>query len=66
MEKTVCTELKKDIFFHPFFAKVWYPLHDRNEPSRVYRKIVSELDVKLKTGCEGGLHIMRIIGAKKF
>lgn len=33
----------------PFFAQVWYPLHDRNEPSRVYPKTVSELDVDLDT-----------------
>lgn len=30
----------------PFFAQVWYPLHDTNEPSREYLKEVSELDVK--------------------
>lgn len=30
---------------NPFFAQVWYPLHDKHEPSREYRKIVSELDV---------------------
>ena len=30
----------------PFFAQVWYPLHDRDETPRVYKKIVSELDVE--------------------
>lgn len=30
---------------NPFLAQVWYPLHARNEPSRVYPKVVSELDV---------------------
>jgi nucleoside-diphosphate-sugar epimerase len=30
----------------PFFAQVWYPLHDRNEPSRVYKKVISELDIE--------------------
>lgn len=30
---------------NPFFAQVWYPLHSKDEPSRVYKKIVSELDV---------------------
>jgi nucleoside-diphosphate-sugar epimerase len=29
----------------PFFAQVWTPLHDADEPERVYPKIVSELDV---------------------
>jgi len=29
----------------PFFAQVWYPLHDRDEPLREYPKKVSELDV---------------------
>lgn len=30
---------------NPFFAQVWYPLHDKNEPSKEYKKIVSELDI---------------------
>lgn len=29
----------------PFFAQVWNPLHDENEPEREYKKVVSELDV---------------------
>ena len=29
----------------PFFAQLWYALHDKNEPSGKYRKIVSELDI---------------------
>lgn len=29
----------------PFFAQVWNPLHDDEEPEREYKKIVSELDV---------------------
>ena len=29
----------------PFFAQVWDPLHDNNEPSGEYKKIVSELEV---------------------
>lgn len=29
----------------PFFAQVWYPLHDENEPSVTYQKQVSDLDV---------------------
>ncbi|ACL69608.1 NAD-dependent epimerase/dehydratase [Halothermothrix orenii H 168] len=29
----------------PFFAQVWYSLHDRDEPLREYPKKVSELDV---------------------
>lgn len=29
----------------PFFAQVWSPLHDKSEPEREYKKIVSELDV---------------------
>lgn len=29
----------------PFFAQVWDPLHDKNEPSGEYKKIVSELEV---------------------
>ncbi|THF72945.1 NAD-dependent epimerase/dehydratase family protein [Cohnella fermenti] len=29
----------------PFFAQVWEPLHDADEPEREYRKAVSELDV---------------------
>jgi hypothetical protein len=29
----------------PFFAQVWYPLHDRNEKGRKYLKTVSELGV---------------------
>jgi nucleoside-diphosphate-sugar epimerase len=29
----------------PFFAQVWYPLHDKNEKGRKYLKTVSELDV---------------------
>jgi nucleoside-diphosphate-sugar epimerase len=33
---------------NPFFAQVWYPLHDMNEPSREYIKEVSELDVPFK------------------
>jgi len=32
---------------NPFFAQVWYPLHDKNEPSKEYSKIVSDLDVKM-------------------
>ncbi len=27
---------------NPFFAQVWYPLHDKNEPSIEYPKLVSE------------------------
>lgn len=30
----------------PFFAQVWYPLHDKNEKEFSYQKVVSELDVK--------------------
>lgn len=30
---------------NPFFAQVWYPLHDKNETARTYKKIVSELDI---------------------
>lgn len=30
---------------NPFFAQVWYPLHDKDEPSKEYPKIVNELDV---------------------
>ena len=30
----------------PFFAQVWNPLHDDDEPYREYRKAVSELDVQ--------------------
>jgi nucleoside-diphosphate-sugar epimerase len=30
---------------NPFFAQVWYPLHDKDETPRVYKKIVTELDV---------------------
>lgn len=30
---------------NPFFAQVWYPLHDKDEASKEYPKIVSELDV---------------------
>ncbi|HEX3044476.1 MAG TPA: NAD(P)-dependent oxidoreductase, partial [Bacillota bacterium] len=30
---------------NPFFAQVWYPLYDKNEPAKVYPKIVTELDV---------------------
>lgn len=30
---------------NPFFAQVWYPLHDKSEPSRTYKKIISELNV---------------------
>lgn len=30
---------------NPFFAQVWYALHDRTEKSRKYKKLVSELDV---------------------
>jgi len=30
---------------NPFFAQIWYALHDKNEPSGIYRKIVSELDI---------------------
>jgi nucleoside-diphosphate-sugar epimerase len=29
----------------PFFAQVWTPLHDEDEPCKEYKKIVSELDV---------------------
>jgi nucleoside-diphosphate-sugar epimerase len=29
----------------PFFAQVWNPLHDEDEPAREYKKVVSELDV---------------------
>jgi hypothetical protein len=29
----------------PSFAQVWYPLHDKSKSSRIYPKIVSELDV---------------------
>jgi nucleoside-diphosphate-sugar epimerase len=29
----------------PFFAQVWYPLHDKNEKERKYRKIITELDI---------------------
>jgi len=29
---------------NPFFAQVWYPLHDRDEEPHTYPKIVSELD----------------------
>lgn len=29
----------------PFFAQVWNPLHDKQEPAREYKKIVTELDV---------------------
>lgn len=29
----------------PFFAQVWYPLHDKAEKEYIYPKIVSELDV---------------------
>lgn len=32
---------------NPFFAQVWYPLHDKKEPSREYSKEVSELDVRI-------------------
>jgi nucleoside-diphosphate-sugar epimerase len=28
----------------PFFAQVWYPLHDKNEKEQQYRKTVSELE----------------------
>ena len=31
---------------NPYFAQVWYPLHDKDEPSRTYPKMYSELDVK--------------------
>lgn len=31
----------------PFFAQVWYPLHEKDEPVREYVKSVSELDVKI-------------------
>ena len=31
---------------NPFFAQVWYPLHSKDEPSKEYLKIVSELDVR--------------------
>lgn len=30
----------------PFFAQVWYPLHEKDEEPRVYKKTVSELDVE--------------------
>lgn len=30
----------------PFFAQIWYPLHDKGEPSVEYKKIVSELCVE--------------------
>ncbi len=30
---------------NPFFAQVWYPLHDKNEKSIKYKKLVSEFDV---------------------
>lgn len=30
---------------NPFFAQVWYPLHDKREPEKKYKKIVSDLDV---------------------
>lgn len=30
---------------NPFFAQVWYPLHDKEEPTREYIKIVNELEV---------------------
>ena len=33
---------------NPFFAQVWYPLHDRNEEAIEYKKTVSELDVMLE------------------
>jgi nucleoside-diphosphate-sugar epimerase len=29
----------------PFFAQVWYPLHDKNEKERKYPKTISELDI---------------------
>jgi nucleoside-diphosphate-sugar epimerase len=31
---------------NPFFAQVWYPLHEKDEPSAEYKKIVSEKNVK--------------------
>jgi nucleoside-diphosphate-sugar epimerase len=33
---------------NPFFAQVWYPLHPKDEKPFTYKKIVSELDVKLQ------------------
>jgi Nucleoside-diphosphate-sugar epimerases len=30
---------------NPFFAQVWYPLHDKDEKPREYKKIVNEVDV---------------------
>lgn len=30
---------------NPFFAQVWYPLHDRDEIPMEYPKVVSELDI---------------------
>ena len=29
----------------PFFAQVWYPLHEKNEKEQKIRKIYSELDI---------------------
>ena len=29
----------------PFFAQVWYPLHDRNEKEQEYKKEVTELEI---------------------
>lgn len=31
---------------NPFFAQVWYPLHEKDEKPIVYEKIVNELDVE--------------------
>jgi hypothetical protein len=30
---------------NPFFAQIWYPLHDKNERPIIYKKVISELDV---------------------
>lgn len=29
----------------PFFAQVWYPLHDKNEKEQEYKKEVTELEI---------------------
>ncbi len=35
---------------NPFFAQVWYPLHDEDEPPVEYPKLVTELDVDVLAG----------------
>ena len=36
---------------NPYFAQVWYPLHDENETVHTYPKAVSELDVTYGRQC---------------